>query len=70
VQEYLTHLPDAVPSGRVLVHNDVRPTRHLGIRGFRAWLDDPDAPYKIERCGCEWAPELGEHYVVRRSSRT
>jgi len=29
-------LPKGVPSGWVLVHNTVRPTRRLGSRGFRA----------------------------------
>jgi hypothetical protein len=64
VVEYLTRLPAAVPAGRALVHNHVRPTRRLGLRGFRAWLVDDDDP-KIEPCGCGWAPELGQHFRVR-----
>lgn len=53
--------------GHVVVHNHVRPTRHLGSRGFRAWLQSPDKPPAIEPCPCDWAPELGEHYRVRRA---
>ncbi len=59
-------LPNAAaPSNRVIVHNHVRPTRRLGSRGFRAWLACPD-PDRLVRCACAWAPELGEHYRVRR----
>jgi hypothetical protein len=61
-KEYLTRLPKDLPTGRVLVHNSVRPTRRLGSRGFRAWLDNPDGKY--EPCPCSWAPELGVHYRV------
>jgi hypothetical protein len=64
---YLTRLPKAVPDGRVLVHNHVRPTRHLGSRGFRAWLTDEGAE-RLEPCDCDWAPELGRHYRVRRAA--
>jgi hypothetical protein len=63
--EYLSSLPQAVPADRVLVHNNVRPTRRLGSRGFRAWLARPDLE-RLERCPCNWAPELGAHYRVRR----
>ena len=52
--------PDAVPFGRVVVHNNVRPTRRLGSRGFRAWLAEPSS--KLEPCSCGWAPEIGTHY--------
>ena len=62
---YFDTLPAAVPAGRVLVHNNVRPTRHLGTRGFRAWLTEPD-PARLAPCACGWARELGEHYRVRR----
>jgi hypothetical protein len=62
--EYLSTLPAAVPLGRVLVHNQVRPPRHLGSRGFRAWLSPPD-PTKLQVCRCSWAPQLGKHYRVR-----
>jgi hypothetical protein len=57
-----------VPAGKVVVHNHVQPARVLGTRGFRAWLSAPDDP-DIERCDCEWAPELGEHYRVARMWR-
>jgi hypothetical protein len=62
--EYLTRLPAAVPAGRVLVHNHVMPTRRLGARGFRVWLSAIRAG--LEVCGCEWAPEMGKHYRVKR----
>jgi hypothetical protein len=59
--EYLFELPASVPAGKVLVHNNVRPTRQLGSLGFRAWLSPPDR-LKLEVCGCGWAPQLGQHY--------
>ncbi len=62
--EYLDKLPTAVPAGRVLVHNNVRPVeRRQGTRGSRYWLYPPD-PVKLEVCDCGWAPELGEHFRV------
>lgn len=62
-QEYLFKLPVVVPAGKVLVHNQVRPTRRLGSRGFRAWLSSPDpAAYVV--CDCGGAPELGVHWRV------
>jgi hypothetical protein len=66
VIEYLSRLPKPgeIPAGRVIVHNSVRPTRKLGRRGFRAWLQFPGDT--IEPCPCRWAPELGRHYRVRR----
>lgn len=60
---YLFKMPATVPPGRVLVHNQVRPARRLGTRGFRAWLSLPD-PTRLAKCSCGWAPELGEHYRV------
>jgi hypothetical protein len=60
--EYLFRLPTVVPPGRCLVHNQVRPARRLGTRGFRAWTQT--APDGLELCPCEWAPELGPHYRV------
>jgi hypothetical protein len=63
--QYLTKLPRAVPAGRVLVHNNVTPTRRLSSRGFRAWLSEPDTT-RLEICQCGWAPELGEHHRVKR----
>jgi hypothetical protein len=68
--EYLLKLPASIPTGRVLVHNHVRPTRHLGMRGFRAWLSEPSTA-TLEACLCAWAPELGPHYrVIRAWPRT
>ena len=63
---YLKRLPTQLDPGVVLVHNSVRPTRRLGSRGFRAWLAAPDLA-RLEVCPCEWAPELGPHYRVRRT---
>jgi len=63
--EYLMTFPDRVPVGRVLVHNNVKPTRRLGSRGFRAWLSLPD-PERLSVCRCAWAPELGPHFRVVR----
>lgn len=60
----LTTLPDSVPAAVVLVHNSVRPTRQLGMRGFRAWLQPRGL--HLEPCPCDWAPELGEHFRIRR----
>jgi hypothetical protein len=60
--EYLTRLPSAVPAGKVLVHNSVRPSRRLGTRGFRAWLQSPSERLMV--CDCDWAADLGKHYRV------
>lgn len=57
----------AIPDGWVLVHNSVRPTRQIGSRGFRIWLDEPDAP-RLVSCDCGWAPELGKHFRVQRDA--
>jgi hypothetical protein len=63
--EYLQRLPDFVPADKVLVHNQVRATSRLGLRGFRVWLSSSD-PAKLEICACGWAPELGQHFRVRQ----
>jgi hypothetical protein len=63
--DYLTKIPAEVPAGRVVVHNNVRPTRRLGSRGFRAWLDEPHK--RLVVCECGWAPELPVHYRVTRA---
>jgi hypothetical protein len=65
--EYVFNLPKAVPVGKVLVHNHVRPTLQLGFAGFRAWLDDPGEKYEI--CNCGWASKLSEHYRVARAKQ-
>ena len=92
--DYLSRAPESVPSGKIVVHNDVRPTKRFGSRGFQfdflgytfrprmstnrwgktfvnfspgissAWLAEPSPQYEV--CPCEWAPELGAHYRVRR----
>ncbi len=61
---YLSGVPKSVPFGKVVVHNRVRPAMKLESHGFRAWLAEPSSEYEI--CPCEWAPELGAHYRVRR----
>ena len=61
-QKYLDRIPGNVPADKIVVHNHVRPTRQLGMRGFRAWLDEPSPKY--ETCSCGWAPEIGTHYRV------
>ena len=59
--EYLNKMPTTIPEGKILWHNRVKPTRHLGSRGFRAYLDDPDDD-KYVKCDCGWGAELGDHY--------
>lgn len=59
--EYLSEIPQAIPAGRILVHNHVRPAKGLGTRGFRAWLGTPANP-RYEICSCGWAPGLA-HYL-------
>jgi hypothetical protein len=63
--EYVDRVPKEVPTGKVLVHNHVRPRKTLGLGGFRAWLAKPEAIY--EECPCDWAPQVGTHYRVRRA---
>jgi hypothetical protein len=67
LMEYVFNLPEAVPAGKVLVHNHVRPTSRLGFAGFRAWLDDPGENYEV--CDCGWAPKLSDHYRVARAKQ-
>ncbi len=61
---YPREIPRGVTDGQVLVHNHVRPARHQGARGFRFWLQEPDAT--LDRCECDWAPEVAEHYIPGR----
>ena len=58
--EYLTNLPEVVPAGKILVHNQGR----AGMRGFRAWLAPATERDRYEPCDCGWAPKLGTHYWV------
>lgn len=66
--EYLLRLPklEEIPAGMVVVHNHIRPTRHIGSRGFRIWLQPADQQHHrghyVLPCSCDWAPELGKHY--------
>src|SRR5262245_48385404 len=57
---YVPRIPKVIPDGSVLVHNHIRPTRRLGSRGFRAWLQTPFTT-KVLPCDCGWAGELGQH---------
>ena len=66
LSSYLSRIPQSVPSGKIVAHNNIRPTRQLGMRGFRAWLAEPSPEYEV--CPCKWAPELGVHYRVRGRS--
>jgi hypothetical protein len=60
--DYLKHIPATVPPGSVVVHNNVKPARQLGSRGFRTWLASSREGLVI--CECGWAPQLPEHYRV------
>ena len=64
--DYLSRVPQSVPSGKIIAHNCVRPTRRLGSRGFRAWFAEPSSKYEV--CPCKWVPELGFHYRVAAAS--
>jgi hypothetical protein len=58
--EYLTALPETIPPGRVLVHNQVYPVaQDPGTRGSRYWLQPPSD--RLEVCDCGWASHLGQH---------
>ena len=59
--DYLKTVPKSVPSGKIVAHNNVRPARRSGTRGFRFWFADAGDPL-YEFCWCKWAPELGDHY--------
>jgi hypothetical protein len=66
---YLSRIPQhSVTGGGVVVHNCVRPSRRLGTRGFRAWVQNPSSKIPIEPCDCGWASELGEHYRIARNA--
>lgn len=61
---YIFTLPKQLAPGKYLVHNNVRPTRHIGSRGFRCWLTD--TPSDWTPCSCGFAPELGQHFTSVR----
>ena len=61
--DYLESMPTEIPRDRVLVHNSVKPTRHLGARGFRAWFQVSVA--RLELCPCDWSGL--RHYRVTPS---
>ena len=64
-KNYPRHIPSEaeIPPGAVVAHNNVRPARRQGTRGFRFWTQARTAEPKLVRCGCGWAPELREHFV-------
>jgi hypothetical protein len=66
--EHLKRVPEMVPPGRAFVHNNISPTRALGVNGFRAWLVDAGDPRHAGRvvCDCGRFPELGTHYRMPR----
>ncbi len=57
-------------SGRVLVHNQVKPQTVIGLNGFRAWTQRKDKT--LEVCSCDWAGvklPLKAHYRVKQRQR-
>jgi hypothetical protein len=65
--DYLRELPPVVPNGLVLVHNGVRPISPIpGVGGSRCWLQCPSG--RLEPCDCDWAPEMGVHFRVCRTT--
>jgi hypothetical protein len=51
---YVSDIPrEPLPKGQVLVHNQVRPHKKLGGRGFRAWTQTLND--RLEVCPCDWA---------------
>ena len=64
--EYSIRVPASLPDdGRVLVHNNVRPSRRMGE--FRAWLEPMN--YTVEPCRCGFVSMLGTHYRKRVQTR-
>jgi hypothetical protein len=53
--EQLRALPQVVPNGKVLAHN-----------GSSFWLQNPSG--RLEPCDCDWAPDMGVHFRVCRST--
>jgi hypothetical protein len=68
--DYLHSMAQAeqVPSGRVLVHNNVRPRKTFRWEGFRAWTQPLDET--LEQCPCKWARQNADghlkHYRKKR----
>ena len=68
-KRYIPYIPRAVPAGKIVVHNHVRPEGFpnvpVGWEGFRVWLDVPTPKdYRVTGCRCGWAPHLKKHYRV------
>ena len=56
IHEYYDRVPKIIPTGKVLVHNDVYPVaRRNGSRGSRFWLQPMAA--NLLRCDCGWHPD-------------
>src|SRR6266851_1314050 len=50
---YCKDLPSrAIPAGRYLVHNQVRPAAMLGMNGFRVWTQNTDD--NLVECRCDF----------------
>jgi hypothetical protein len=63
---YISYIPKRIDEGQILVHNFV-PTgaqrEHVGLDGFRIWLQRPEKRFKLCRCG--FAPHIAAHYDAR-----
>jgi len=64
---YTAGTPRSIPTGRIIVHNHVRPRGYpdvgYGQNGFRVWSDVHNArEHRVCRCG--WAPHLSKHYQM------
>ena len=46
--DYLSHIPTAVPAGKILVHNDIwPPVRRIGTKRFRIWFATPSDRFEV-----------------------
>jgi hypothetical protein len=55
---YIRRLPNKIPDGMVLVHNQAKPQRTLGAKGFRAWIARLDETKHVQ-CDCGWPAMFG-----------
>ena len=66
MEKVTAELRDSLIAGfsREALHLEMRDLYAAADHGrFRAWLADPSPD--LERCPCNWAPELGTHYRTR-----
>jgi hypothetical protein len=69
---YVEVLPDELVPGAYLVHNDMTPTKPLGLNGFRAWLTTRADNLVECRCnfgGCKNYNVHTVHYRVDRGDQ-